>query len=469
MSAAAVDQAHKPLDGGWGWMVVLGAHISIGFAYATPKALSIFFKEIQKDLMCSYSDIALISSIMLAAMYAGGPVSSALVSRFGSRPVVMLGGVMCGLSMVTAAFGSSIVYLYLCIGVVGGCGLALNLNASLTIISKYFLLRRPLANGLAMAGSPVFLCFLAPLNQFLLERFGWRGSLLILGALMLHCCVAGALMRPVQQLSQTPNKLEPNGGTSIKDGCVQNFKKFLDLSFFKDLGFVIYLIGNVMFIFGAYAPILFLSAYAISQGVDEYSAAYLLSIMGFVDMFVRPGTGLIANCKWVRPRVQYFFSLAMVFCGVCHLLCPLITSYPLLVVYAIFFGVGFGMVFALIFECLMDLMGNQRFPSAVGLVTIIECLPMLLGPPAAGLLVDVYGDYKYLFLMCGGVIVAGGVFLFIMNTYRYHTLRTLRTDLKPAKGQNSVDQGQEPVSEAETGLETDPSQTPASPSRAANV
>lgn len=421
---------YRPLDGGWGWMVVIGAHISIGFAYATPKVLSIFFKDIQEDLGTSFSEIALISSIMLAVMYAGGPVSSALVNRFGSRPIVMLGGLLCGLSMVTASFGTSIIYLYLCIGVIGGCGLSLNLNASLIIISKYFLIRRPLANGLAMAGSPVFLCVLAPFNQYLLVQFGWRGSLLILGALMLHCCVAGALMRPVPlpckpgsyKIEKTVEVQPYNTNTRLRRRFVKNAKKFLDLSLFKDRGFVIYLIGSIMFIFGAYAPIVFLSAYAISQGVEKYSAAYLLSIMGFVDMFVRPGTGLIANSKWIRPRIQYLFGFAMLVNGTCHLLCPLISSYPFLVVYAVFFGIGFGMVFALIFECLMDLMGSQRFPRAVGLVTIIECFPMLLGPPAAGLLVDIYGDYKYLFLMCGAVIFSGGLFLFVMNIYNYHML-----------------------------------------------
>ncbi|KAK1901982.1 Monocarboxylate transporter 2 [Dissostichus eleginoides] len=295
MSPAPADElGRKPLDGGWGWMVVVGAHISIGFAYSTPKVLSIFYKEIQENLGASSSEIAWISSIMLAAMYAGGPVSSMLVTRFGSRPIVMAGGLMCGVSMVTASFGNSMVYLYLCIGIIGGCGLSLNLNASLTIISKYFLVKRPLANGLAMAGSPVFLCLLAPLNQYLLYTYGWRGSFLILGGLMLNCCVAGALMRPV-----------------------------------------------------------IASSYAIDQGVEEFSAAYLLTIMGFVDMFVRPATGLIASSKRVRPRIQYFFSFALVFTGTVHLLCPTITvfksySYSFLATYAVFFGIGFGMVFAYI-------------------------------------------------------------------------------------------------------------------------
>uniref|UniRef100_A0A146QYT1 Major facilitator superfamily domain-containing protein 4-B n=1 Tax=Fundulus heteroclitus TaxID=8078 RepID=A0A146QYT1_FUNHE len=447
----------KPLDGGWGWMVVFGAHISIGFAYSTPKALSIFFKEIQEDLGASYSEIAWISSIMLAVMYAGGPVSSMLVSRFGSRPVVMMGGLMCGVSMVTASFGSSIVYLYLCIGIIGGWGLCFNLNASLTIISKYFLAKRPLANGLAMAGSPVFLCFLAPVNQFLLGHYGWRGSLLILGGMMLNCCVAGALMRPVAQpcdprACAPPQEVKQTNNTKSSGSCMKNVKTFVDLSFFKDQGFIIYLVGNVMFIFGAYAPIVFLSAYAISLGVEEYSAAYLLSIMGFVDMFVRPGTGLIANSKWIRPRIQYLFSFAMVFNGTFHLLCPLMTTYTLLVAYAVFFGVGFGMVFALIFECLMDLMGSQRFPSAVGLVTIIECFPMLLGPPAAGFLVDVFGDYKYLFFMCGGVITTGGLFLFVMNVYNYNRLdRASRGD--DAEQNQNTTENQEQVSSSEAQME----------------
>ena len=241
-----------------------------------------------------------------------------------------------------------------------------------------------------MTGSPVFLCFLAPLNQYFLSNFGWRGSFLILGALMLHCCVAGALMRP---LPSAPVPTVENGSPEGRDAGTQGTKlqsncwsrvKIVDLSLFRDPGFVIYLIGNSMFFFGAYAPIVFLSSYAVSQGVDEFSAATLLSIMGFVDMFTRPGTGLLANTKWIRPRIQYFLSFAMVFNGTCHLLCPLATSYPSLVVYAAFFGIGFGMVFALIFECLMDIMGPLRFPKAIGLVTIIECCPMLLGPPTAG-------------------------------------------------------------------------------------
>ena len=92
-----------------------------------------------------------------------------------------------------------------------GLGLAFNLNPALTIIGKYFYKKRPLASGLAMAGSPVFLSAMAPLNQALFATFGWRGSFLILGGLLLNCCVAGALMRPIGPKPTTTEKEKSKG------------------------------------------------------------------------------------------------------------------------------------------------------------------------------------------------------------------------------------------------------------------
>ncbi|KTF90941.1 hypothetical protein cypCar_00013345 [Cyprinus carpio] len=435
--SASSNLGYTPPDGGWGWAVVFGSFISIGFSYAFPKSLTIYFKEIQEYFSISYSEIAWVSSIMLATMYAGGPVSSILVNRYGSRPVVIAGGLMVGVAMVMASFGTTILHLYLCVGVIGGFGLAFNLQPSLTIISKYFLVKRPIANGLAMAGSPVFLSTLAPLNQFLFDHFGWRGSFLILGGVLLNCCMAGSLMRPIKIKTKLPprkatdeddtGKLDVTSQRAGQDeskqsGCAAKLSQFIDVSLFKHRGYLIYLVGNVLMFFGFFAPVVFLAPYAKHQGIDEYSAAFLLSIFALVDMFARPGTGLVANTRWIRPKIQYFFSFAVIYNGLCHIMCPLLPGYSGLVVYAVFFGLAFGMVCALLFEVLMDLVGAQRFSSAVGLATIIECGPVLLGPPISGLLVDIFMDYKYMYFACGMMMLLGGIFLFIMNYYNYRWL-----------------------------------------------
>lgn len=63
---------YTPPEGGWGWAVVAGAFICIGFSYAFPKSITVFFKEIEVIFDATPSQVSWISSIMLAVMYGGG-------------------------------------------------------------------------------------------------------------------------------------------------------------------------------------------------------------------------------------------------------------------------------------------------------------------------------------------------------------------------------------------------------------
>ncbi|XP_055973664.1 monocarboxylate transporter 2 [Sorex fumeus] len=437
----AVPVLYQPPDGGWGWVVIGAAFVSIGFSYALPKAITVFFKEIQLVFNTSFSEVAWISSIMLAVMYAGGPISSILVNNFGSRPVVMTGGLLCCFGFISASFSKSILHLYITVGFIGGIGLAFNLQPALAIIGRYFYKKRPLANGLAMAGSPVILSTLAPLSQYLLNNYGWKGSFLILGGLLLNTCVSGSLMRPLDhhEISfsaknkiKGKNKQENVKSRRPKTSISESMNNSLDFSLFKHRGFLTYLSGNVIMFLGFFAPILFLTLYAKDKGIDEYSAAFLLSVLAFVDMFARPSAGLIANTKYIRPQIQYFFGFAVMFTGVCHLLFPLAQTYTSMLVYAVFFGLGFGSVSSVLFETLIDLVGASKYSSAVGLVTIVECCPVLLGPPLAGKLVDYTRSYTYMYITCGVIVVIASVWLLIGNAINYRLIKQ-ENELKPSK------------------------------------
>ncbi|CAL8340278.1 unnamed protein product [Lota lota] len=409
-------QGYTPPEGGWGWMVVIGAFISIGFSYAFPKSITVFFKEIEVIFSVTSSQVSWISSIMLAVMYGGGPISSILVNKYGSRPVMMFGGCLAGSGLIAASFCNSIQALYFCIGVVGGLGLAFNLNPALTMIGKYFFKKRPIANGIAMAGSPVFLSTLAPVNTWFFDKFGWRGSFLILGGLLFNCCVAGSLMRPI---GPKPKPVER--GTERRTAS-QIINSFIDFNLFKHRGFLLYLMGNFIMFFGLFAPLVFLSNFGKSRDIPKEKAAFLLSVLAFVDMVARPSMGIVANTKWIRPRIQYFFAASVLYNGVCHLMAPMSVTYTGFVIYAIFFGFAFGWLSSVLFETLMDIVGVQRFSSAVGLVTIVECGPVLLGPPLLGRFKDIYNDYKYTYQGCGIILIVSSVFLFFAMGINYRLL-----------------------------------------------
>lgn len=245
------------------------------------------------------------------------------------------------------------------------------------MLNRYFSEKRPLANGLAAAGSPVALCCLSPLGQILQYNYGWRGGFLILGGILLNCCACGALMRPLKAPKKTSEVDEKE--TKLKPKA-----KLLDFTVFKDCGFLIYTVAAAIMVLGLFVPPVFVVSYAKELGNEDTKSALLLTILGFIDIFARPTCGIIAGLKWVRPRCVYLFSFAMIFNGVTDLVGSMSKDYSSLVVFCIFFGISYGMVGALQFEVLMAIVGTEKFSSAIGLVLLVEAVAVLVGPPGAG-------------------------------------------------------------------------------------
>ncbi|XP_028263296.1 monocarboxylate transporter 4 [Parambassis ranga] len=426
MGGAVVDDSPpgvKAPDGGWGWAVLAGCFVITGFSYAFPKAVSVFFKELIREFDVGYSDTAWISSILLAMLYGTGPLCSVLVNKFGCRPVMMVGGLFASLGMILAAFATSIIHIYLCTGVITGLGLALNFQPSLIMLNRYFSEKRPLANGLAAAGSPVALCCLSPLGQVLQYEYGWRGGFLILGGMLLNCCACGALMRPLTP-PKKQQQLEESTPTAAETAPAQK-KKLLDFSVFKDRGFLIYTVAASVMVLGLFVPPVFVVNYAKGLGYEDTTSALLLTILGFVDMFARPAAGLIAGTKWVRPRCVYLFSFAMIFNGCTDLVGSQAKDYAGLVFFCIFFGISYGMVGALQFEVLMAIVGTEKFSSAIGLVLLMEAIAVLVGPPGAGRLLDYTNQYMYVFLLAGCEVTLSALILAFCN---FFCIRTKKPD-----------------------------------------
>ncbi len=265
------------------------------------------------------------------------------------------------------------------------------------MLGSYFDKRRPLANGLAAAGSPVFLSALSPLGQLLLNQYGWRGGFLITGGLLLNCCICGLIMRPLKckerkaiACSQELKEMLPPGARQENIIFENNNdkkprkKKLLDFSVLANLELIIYIIAKFIVVLGLFVPTILLVNYAKDQGVPDQDAAFLLSIIGFIDIFARPTCGILAGLKWIRPKMPYFFSLALLFNGLTDVCSATNTDYKGLVIFCVFFGLSYGMVGALQFEVLMGIVGKNGFSSALGLVLLIEAVAVLIGPPSAG-------------------------------------------------------------------------------------
>ncbi|XP_061472110.1 monocarboxylate transporter 6 isoform X2 [Rhineura floridana] len=378
--------------------------------------------------MCSVTELQSFSKIQRAA----GPLCSILVERFGCRTTVMLGGLLSGVGMVASAFSKSISHLYITAGFITGMGSCFGFQAGVTVLGYYFIRRRALANALASTGVSIGLTLWPLISQYLLDEMGWRNTFLIFGGVLLNCCVCGAVMRPVPvqppalSMKSCPEQSTEgahlsNGNTlhhkehlppSLCAACFQTLQKYLAFDIFcKNKGYQIYTIGVTWMVMGFVLPLIYLVPYAIFSGVEERKAALLISIIGFINIFMRPMAGLLSGLSIFTGRRIYLFSVAVLLNGLSNLICAISAEYSILVLYCLVYSVSMSVIGALLFQVLMDVVEMDRFSSALGLFTILESVTILVGPPLAGLLVDVTGHFSYVFYASAFFMVSAALFM----------------------------------------------------------
>ncbi|KAF1553298.1 Monocarboxylate transporter 6, partial [Eudyptula minor] len=433
---AAARGAAKSQDKGWAWMVLLAAVLLQGLTLGFPSCIGVFFTDLQHEFQASNSETSWFPSIMVAVLHGGGPLCSVLVKRFGCRFAVMLGGLLSGVGMVSSSFCKSISQLYLTAGLITGLGSCFSFQAGVTVLGYYFVRWRTLANAMASTGVSLGFTLWPLLSQYLLDEMGWRNTFLIFGGILLNCCVCGAIMRPVQLASgsplQSPKPAEEPGkraeGAQLSNGapsphpelqqqtrrtaCFQMLQKYLAFDIFcQNKGYQIHTIGVTWMMMGFALPHVYLVPYAIQNGVEERRAALLISIIGFINIFIRPLTGLLSGHRVFTGRRIYLFSLAVLLCGLSNFICVISAEFSVLIIYCVILSIAMSGIGALTFQVLMDVVEMDRFSSALGLFTILESITLLIGPPLTGLLVDVTSDFHYVFYNSSFFLISAALFM----------------------------------------------------------
>lgn len=410
-------QALERADGSWAWVVLLAALATQGLTLGFPSCIGVFFTDLQRDFQASNSETSWFPSILVAMLHAGGPLCSILVGRFGCRVTMMLGGVLASLGMVASSFSRTLSQLYVTAGFITGLGMSFSFQSGITVLGFYFVRRRALANALASVGSSLGITLWPLLSRYLLEDLGWRGAFLIFGGVFLHCCVCGALLRPVAT-NAAPETMEsppPPSKTPVHSclaACGQAIQHHLAFDILRhNRGYCVYTLGVMWMIMGFPLPHVFLVPFAVRHGVDEHRSALLMSIIGLSNIFLRPMAGLLMGRRAFAGYRKHLFCLAVLLNGLTNLVCTVSADFRVLVGYCLLYSVSMSGVGILIFQVLMDIVSMDRFPSALGLFTILSGVAALISPPLAGLLLDASNNFSYVFYLSSFFLISAALFM----------------------------------------------------------
>lgn len=133
--------------------------------------------------------MAWIGSLLAGINLSSGLLGSVLVNKFESRTTCIFGSVVATVAVALSSLSNSLVMLMMTYGVAGGIGLGLVYFPTFIIVGQYFQRKRALAIGITVCGTGLGSFTMAPLITFLLDRYDWRGTTLILSGIIFHCSV----------------------------------------------------------------------------------------------------------------------------------------------------------------------------------------------------------------------------------------------------------------------------------------
>ncbi|XP_071487899.1 monocarboxylate transporter 7-like [Diadema antillarum] len=198
-------------------LLILYAHLCLFFGIGISTSLTVFLDDIVQELDSSVATLGIFFSVRSLTFGITSPLASYLTKRWGSRVVVMAGGLLTGVGVLMTAWASGVALVGVGVICFTGIGSAFVYIATLISIRRNFPTHRSyaLANGITVSGSSLAVSVFAPIARVLSHAYSWRGSVLICSAVILHTMVFGLLLRDRKVIPKRPKDVIDDGASAI--------------------------------------------------------------------------------------------------------------------------------------------------------------------------------------------------------------------------------------------------------------
>ncbi|XP_013408764.1 monocarboxylate transporter 12-like [Lingula anatina] len=340
------------------------------------------------------------------------PVAEALCKTFTPRTIGMIGTVIASFGFMLSMFATQIWQLYITFGFLTGFGFGLKFLPSIVCVHEYFEKRQSLAMGIAVCGTGVGTFAFAPLSEYLIEIYGWQGALLIESAIILHGVAFSALFVPLEKKSREKQEDETTLISKLKAAwktTKEVIAEMMDFRLFKDPKFDVYCVCMFLFAVGYVVPMTYLPERAVKQGYSPREGAWLVSVLGILNMLGRIFVAGVGDRKCVNRF--WMFTICILISGVITGGSFLANDiYWLQMTYSGCYGFMIGIFISLESVVLRDLISLENLTKGYGLAIFVGYgIGSLVATSFTGWIFDVTQNYDNSFLVSGGILVASAL------------------------------------------------------------
>ena len=392
----------------YGWIVVAVTFLTVVTAAGVRSAPAVLIRPLEAEFGWGRGEISLALSLSLLTYGLAAPLSGKLADRFGIRGTALGFLAVSGLGVALSGFIARLWELHLFWGVVVGLGtggVAVVLSAA--VANTWFEARRGLVTGIlggaSSAGQLVFL----PLLVWVTSRWGWRAAFALLAGLLIGVVLPAAFVF----LRSRPRDvgLEPYGAgggkrPAVVDARTTPMGQALRTGDFWLLALSFAICGfTTMGLIGTH-----FIPHAVEHGFSEAQAAGILSIIGGMNVVGTVASGWL--CDRFAPRrllAGYYFFRALSLLAL-----PLITTMPLMSLFAVVYGLDYIATVPPTVLLTADRFGRRSLGTIFGWINFAHMAGGAIAASMAGTIHDVAGDYTLAIYLSGllGLLAAALAF-----------------------------------------------------------
>jgi MFS family permease len=390
-----------------GWRVVAAAFIVMFAVFGCAYSFSAFFSALEASFGASRGALSWVLSIAISLFFVIGAVSGPIADRMGPRVMVLAGAFIVGLGLLVAAEAQALWQVYLGFGLGIGLGVGISYVPSVGAVQRWFVRRRGLASGIAVAGIGFGTLCMPKVAQWLIDAYGWRNAYLLLG--LFAVLVAGTAALFIDASPQQHGFL-PDGGISA-DGAISAHRgegvALRDAV--RSKTFLLFYTAGLCSSLGLFLPFAHLAPFAEDRGISHATAVTLFTLVGLGSTFGRFLLGGLAD-RMGRRR-----SFASMLLGMALMLVWWLGSWNAwqIAIFALVFNTCYGGFVALAPALIVDYFGERNAGGLIGISYTAVALGTLAGSPLAGYAFDFFRSYTIPIAASAAAMFVGSVLMYL--------------------------------------------------------